>query len=104
MPECDGCGKCCGPVGVTHEEQAAIGDYCKAKQVKWEPRDPLTCGFLDKKNRCRIYIARPFLCRVYGAVKELPCPYYPEAARASFPPPAAYEQGLMTLDGVLLGG
>jgi Fe-S-cluster containining protein len=102
MSECDNCGLCCGPVGITYEEYGVIKNYCEANGIEWEDCDLLSCGFLDKDNHCRIYEVRPYLCRAYGITVELPCPRYPNAARISLPPEEALRQGLTTYEGVLL--
>ena len=84
MPECDGCGRCCGPVGVGWEEKEAIDEYCAAHDIVWVDRGVLECGYLDEENRCRIYEVRPLICRMYGVTVDLPCPLHPEVARLSF--------------------
>ena len=86
MPECDGCGRCCGPVGVGYEEQEAIGDYCAANGIEWVDGRMLKCGYLGEDNRCRIYEVRPRICRMYGVTVDLPCPLHPSAARVPFSP------------------
>lgn len=102
MSECDNCGECCGPVGISHDEQAAIKEYIAAKGIEWEECDLLSCGFLGKDNLCRIYEVRPFICRAYGVTVEIPCPRFPNAAQISLPPEEAGRQGLVEYDGVLL--
>lgn len=102
MPECDGCGQCCGPVAITHDEYWAIKDYCSAKGIVWANRGLFVCGFLDEDNRCRIYEARPLLCRMYGITKELPCPHHPDAVRGLFPPEESCRHGLGGFDALPL--
>lgn len=102
MPQCDGCGRCCGPVGITHDEYRVIKDYCSANGIGWAERGLSVCGFLDENNRCRIYEVRPLLCRMYGITMELPCPQHPEAVRTSFPPEEAQRYGLSGFDALPL--
>ena len=33
------------------------------------------CIFLDKQFHCDIYKERPFVCKMYGTIEELQCPY-----------------------------
>jgi len=41
-----------------------------------EDPDKNKCPFLRKDYRCNIYENRPEVCRLYGEIDELPCPYY----------------------------
>lgn len=34
-----------------------------------------SCIFLNKDFDCEIYIERPFICKMYGTIEELQCPY-----------------------------
>lgn len=38
------------------------------------------CLSLTSENKCAIYDQRPLVCRLFGMVKKLPCPYgcYPD--------------------------
>ncbi len=81
MPECDRCGRCCGPVPVSQDELVDIREYCQRKGVRWIDRGLLVCGFLSQENRCRIYEVRPLLCRLYGVITGLRCPVFPAAAQ-----------------------
>ena len=102
MPECTNCGECCGPVTARPEEHAKIEAFMERRGIKWvEHADALTCGFYQG-GLCRIYPVRPAACRMYGVVKEMACPYFPEAVRLSFPPKAAIRSGLMNLNDKLL--
>lgn len=100
MPACTNCGDCCGPVTATLPEVLRIRkQYPKVAWVEHE--DPLTCGFYQG-GLCRVYEARPAACRMYGVVKEMPCPYFPEAVRISLPAKDAIASGLMNMtDGLL---
>ena len=87
MINCKGCVACCGPVPVTAEEMTGIQKALakmrprEIKRLKKQKRGHLDCMFIDhEKKRCSIYNARPLVCREFGYVKGLPCPYFPEHA------------------------
>jgi len=80
--ECIGCGKCChcSPLVVTPKDirVMACALHMNVKSFKKEyteryPQHPQLshfkkenpCGFLDENNRCKIYHARPDICRQY---------------------------------------
>ena len=85
IPEhnCRNCGYCCGPLMVTKKELDAIKKYLSKNitakhrtQLKKQKRDKLACQFRDLKNKnCAIYPVRPEVCRLFGIVDRLPCPY-----------------------------
>lgn len=104
MPECTNCGDCCGPVSARLQEIAKIKAFIKRRGIAWEPHlNVLTCGFLNRETgHCRIYSVRPVACRMYGVVRELACPHFPQAARLSFPAKAAVRSGLMGMKDKLL--
>lgn len=103
MPECTNCGDCCGPVTARPSEVEKIKRYVERKGIEWIPLDddPLKCGFYQR-GLCAIYPVRPSACRMFGVVKEMPCSFFPQAARMSFPPKAAIASGLMALNDPLL--
>lgn len=37
--------------------------------------DDLKCVFLSPENKCVIYEKRPGICREYGLIEEMQCPY-----------------------------
>jgi hypothetical protein len=104
MPECDGCGDCCGPVQASTQETIKIAAFIARRGLRWkEDGNPLTCGFFDNtEQRCRIYSVRPISCRMYGVVKEMACPHYPQAVRVSFPARAAIRCGVAGIRSPLL--
>lgn len=62
----EGCTECCGPVPFSNWEKA---------QVKIEPgKEGRPCPYLSNTG-CTIYENRPFMCRLYGTVKEMACPH-----------------------------
>jgi hypothetical protein len=102
MPECNRCGGCCGPVGVTREELDSITEFCHEQGIGWAECSPFDCGFLDKHNDCLIYEVRPFICRIYGVTKQVTCPVFPRLGTQDFPPSKAREMGYVKEDMVLL--
>lgn len=102
MPECTSCGECCGPVTATLDEAYAIRKHIEAKGIEWRENaaDPLKCGFYAGK--CTVYEVRPIACRMYGVVKEMACPFFPDAAVQSLPAKDAVERGLMSPNDHLL--
>ena len=105
MPLCNGCGACCGPVTARPEEVKRIRKYVKENGVEWqaEPVEPGTisfaCGFLRKHGdgsyACAVHEVRPWTCRAFGVIKEMPCPLFPEAAVESIPRQKAQELRLV---------
>ena len=73
----ENCGKCCGVHHWFYAEWLVITDWLKkhgrtelfAKSIF----DP--CPYLDERRRCTIYEVRPTICRLYGVVETLRCPY-----------------------------
>lgn len=84
---CKNCVACCGIVPVSLPEMVEIQKFLKKmkpkeiKRLKKQKRDPFQCMFVDtEKQRCSIYEVRPNICRQYGYVKGLACPFHPEYA------------------------
>ncbi len=75
--------ECCGnvPVPKTIIKQHRNKIHRKYKKEVLDNGDiyPITsdgkCIFLDHRFQCGIYKERPFVCRIYGTIKELQCPY-----------------------------
>ncbi len=81
----EGCGDCCGSTPMDKEllkrfehlaqvqplENVDLGDW----GISPETADG-KCVFLNRETgRCVIYPHRPKICREYGQVEKLPCPY-----------------------------
>lgn len=75
--------ECCGNVPLSKH---ILKKYRKNIQRKYEKIilddemiHPITtdcrCIFLNKECHCEIYKERPFVCKIYGTIKELQCPY-----------------------------
>lgn len=61
-----GCTDCYGPVPFSEWEWSRIKDKRQAKGLK--------CPYASRQG-CEIYEQRPFVCRLYGAIEILRCPY-----------------------------
>lgn len=71
--QCDsGCGECCGPVIVTEAEYQAVRRFAQDRGIK-PKRQGTTCPFYQEGG-CAVYSVRPFACRLFGHVAEMPCP------------------------------
>lgn len=84
MIDCKNCVACCGPVPVSVMEMKEIQKELNRKKpkelnrLKNQKRDQLQCMFVDTdKKQCSIYKVRPNLCKQYGYVKGLACPFNP---------------------------
>ena len=74
---CTNCGQCCGDIlNLSHDEIKRIDKYLKKHKVEATPICRLvvydnTCPFRDNKNKiCKIYEARPEICRIYKCDKS----------------------------------
>ena len=81
----EGCTECCGPVMWGKAEDQLINEWLskrgmrkKKRYIKLDAslvsRADLTCPYIQNA-RCQIYPVRPLICRLYGAVEELKCPF-----------------------------
>lgn len=61
-----GCSDCCGIAPFARREWARVADKRQAYGIK--------CPYVGEHG-CDIYEQRPVICRIYGAVDELPCPH-----------------------------
>lgn len=74
VPEvhCKGlCTQACGPVLASPAENQIILERHGSLPL---PLPNLQCDKL-KEGRCSIYSARPLVCRLFGAVREMRCPF-----------------------------
>mgnify|MGYP001049605014 CR=1 FL=1 len=67
VPCPENCGQCCGPIAMTKHEEAMI------PEDKRKTTDGITCPYYTG-GKCEIYKHRPYICRLYGAKEDLPCP------------------------------
>ena len=72
--ECRGmCQESCGPVFMSRVEWRRIID-----RLGYAPKGDATmaCPMLGRKDgRCRVYDIRPGICRLWGLVASMPCPF-----------------------------
>ena len=71
------CGECCGPVMWSLAEEIVIRDYLKKRGLEYRKSKSLLdkCPYLTKDKKCEIYEVRPLICRAYGVVEGLECPF-----------------------------
>ncbi len=63
-----GCHECCGPILMSPLE-------AKRLQGRQNPaHKALECPWLGKDG-CRVYAMRPLICRLFGTLQDLRCPY-----------------------------
>lgn len=77
------CFDCCGPIAVATQELRAARKIMPVAAKKTEPgyHQPaydhftMRCSLLSDQNECKIYEARPLICRLWGLVEKLRCPF-----------------------------
>lgn len=77
------CQECCGPISLEVIEYVRIfGKQPVPSEFELFGRvpvisNPLTgeCPKLGRDGNCRVYDKRPAICRLYGAVKAMRCPF-----------------------------
>lgn len=108
MQNCDGCAHeetknaCCTIVRVRPDEAKRIRRYAEEHQVNWQVSDGIACGFLHD-GQCSIYEVRPWVCRAFGVVKQMPCSRFPEEAQLDLPSAKAHSLKLSDPDDAFLG-
>ncbi len=65
------------------ENGELIDDKAIVEFVKGTIKAP-KCAYLGEKG-CRIYEVRPAICRLFGAIKQMPCDKFPEEAESDMP-------------------
>ena len=87
LPEVDCRGLCqegCGSIGMTPLEQQRIQDRhhirLPLRAIFGGEPTPLGittdhCPALTTAGQCSVYPDRPLICRLYGAVRTMPCPW-----------------------------
>ncbi|AZM47873.1 hypothetical protein DMB38_20610 [Streptomyces sp. WAC 06738] len=81
--ECKGrCASACGPVPLSPLERQRIRERGfpwvdgRVVTLPLGQKGGTTCSALDVEGgRCRIYEDRPLICRIWGVVKSLECPW-----------------------------
>ena len=79
IPDCQGhCWLSCGPVAMSDFERRRIRELGvrithHEEAMQWA--ETYWCEALGPDGRCRVYDSRPLVCRLWGAVEGLKCPY-----------------------------
>ena len=74
---CQGlCSEACGPVPMSRLEWQSV---CRSGGER-SGGDDLVCPYLEL-GRCSVYEVRPALCRLWGVVEAMPCPWGCEPER-----------------------
>lgn len=76
---CKGCSGCCRDALTMSEAEAAVIRKLYPNVGKLSPHASGTCPFLDENGACRIYEARPYICRTHG----LPMRWFEDAEELS---------------------
>lgn len=79
IPDCDGrCWISCGPIGMTSRERARIrqaGYRITPEAEALASAETFWCEALTAGRRCAVYELRPLVCRLWGAVEDMRCPF-----------------------------
>lgn len=67
------CQDSCGPIQWSDIENINIGKTLMGNSLKGNPKT-FVCPYLQLGD-CSIYHARPLICRLWGMVKAMQCPY-----------------------------
>jgi hypothetical protein len=92
--ECRGeCHSSCGPIAMTQVERRRIvkrtGGHDPGTVFETLGNDTVTdlrCSLLQPDNRCGVYAIRPMICRLWGIIDALACPWgcVPEGGHLSY--------------------
>jgi len=108
MKSCDGCkheevtNSCCTIVRARPQEAKRIKQYIEDNDIQWQVNDGITCGFMQD-GQCAIYPVRPWVCRAFGVVRQMPCTRFPQEAVLDLPPAKAHSLKLSDPDDAFLG-
>lgn len=87
--------ECCTITGCSAKERKNINNYIREKGLKlpfiktkhglgyilpFGDKNAPKCQYIGK-NGCMVYEVRPAICRLFGAVKQMPCDFQPLQAR-----------------------
>jgi len=66
------CQESCGPIVMSRREWERI-----IERIGYEPvgDETLICPLLDQHGRCTVYDIRPLICRLWGTVQKMKCPW-----------------------------
>lgn len=72
--DCRGwCSDSCGPIATSMRERVRIEQHAR-RAITAEDPGP-TCSMLTAEGRCGVYEIRPMICRLWGLVQRMPCPF-----------------------------
>ena len=75
-PECKGlCSESCHSVAMTPAERRRVYAATGLRLPLVYADLDVPCAALDGDGRCRAHQVRPTVCRLWGAVEEMPCPH-----------------------------
>lgn len=72
---------CCGVVPVSRElckkelYQREVTEIIELDDELYPMTENMHCAFLKRDYSCNIYEQRPEICKNYGIIEELPCPF-----------------------------
>lgn len=97
---------CCGPIPMSGSEIDSLRDKFQQKPIEMKAfmskffiiTEDGMCIFLTKDKRCAIYDDRPQICRDYGIVPQLPCPFIKPNGRPRSPAMVRRTQRLINKD------
>lgn len=74
---CQGyCHDSCGPIGMSEAERDRMARmYDRVIRDGEVARGTMNCPALSSEGRCNVYMARPTVCRLWGASDAMPCTY-----------------------------
>lgn len=91
------CRAACGPIAMSNLEWARLRDATPFRTLDGEPLNnteillvspsmgrvdgDLACPLLTIDGRCSVYKYRPLICRLYGLVRRMQCPFGCEPSR-----------------------
>jgi Fe-S-cluster containining protein len=81
------CQECCGPISMTVLEYVRIFDKPPAPRIFFQGYptivNPVTgdCLKLGRDGSCLVYPRRPAICRLFGVVRAMACPFGCEPER-----------------------
>lgn len=108
MKSCDGCrhepdpNACCTIVRARPQEAKRIRRFTEDNGIEWQVNEGIKCGFL-RDGQCSIYEVRPWVCRAFGVVRQMPCSRFPQEAQLDMPQQLAVSLRLSDPDDAFLG-
>lgn len=79
IPDCDGrCWRSCGPIDMSDRERQRIR-RAGFRITPWQDarawEDTFYCEALTGDKQCAVYEMRPLVCRLWGTVEGMKCPF-----------------------------